>query len=925
MKKWLYKHRLAISYVIVATIFTGLALLAMHFYPLGVQVLGSYGYEMQSPQYLLLAAAIPLLWFVRLHTLTDIPWLQQMLSTTIRSVMILALALALTRITHVSHEARQVATVMVVDVSESVPDEVLADANARLQKIWDERGENAVKLVTFADKPVVVPLSVDEKGRLAAISRHEKGGLNTDLQQAIRLAYGLYPPGHLKRMVLVTDGNETNGNALAEVATAVRLGISVHHHTLPDIAPKPEVMVQGLDVPDDIEANVPFDVSTQLLANHAGRAKCTLKVDKLVASVREVTLVKGDVDVDFDEVRVREGGEHAFKVECEPVLADGATEEQKRAADRFASNNHFELSRFVPEKKRILYVEGEALYSRNFRDALKDDFKVEVRGARGVPRSLTAMKKYKAIVISDVPRYSALYRENMSYKQMRALHQYAKQGGMLIFTGGHDSLGPGGYAGTYLERQVLPVKLEVENQLETPRLALALVMDRSGSMSGKKLELAKKAARETVGVLSKEDRVGIIAFDSHPNQIIRLTRASAKSRFDRALARLTAGGGTAIYGALEEAFNMLEGVEAQLKHVILLTDGQSNKTGILHLVSRMARKKITISTIAIGAGSDRPLLAAIAQEGQGRHYYTESAEAIPKLFVDETRQVAQDSVVEDRIRAVLTKRFRNLRFLRGINVHRAPVLGGFLPTQAKRKSDVIMRTNGGEPLLVRWKRGKGWVYVFTSDIKNKWGRRWLKWPSFAPFWRQLVKDGIVEKKKDEEFPIEVTATRHQLRISTDAVDKKDQFVAGVTSKATIIDPSGDKREVVLKQSAAGRYEAVLPVSKYGPYRVDVAHAKDGKKLAISRGRATYPYAEEHLKFEPDLTRVAMLSSNTGGRPDPTPASLFEVHGEQLTHRAPAWHWFLYFVLAAYLLDVMLRRVRLWPTRTLGWGKLRDAG
>jgi Ca-activated chloride channel family protein len=572
----------------------------------------------------------------------------------------------------------------------------------------------------------------------------------------------------------------------------------------------------------------------------------------------------------------------------------------------------------VPQKPKLLYVEGEGLYSRNFFDALKDDFEVDVRGQTGIPKSADELKKYKAVVISDVPKQTAMYRENMTYRQMRLLHDYVVRGGMLMMTGGQDSLGPGGYTGSYLERQVLPVRLEVEHQIEMPRLALVLVIDRSGSMSGKKLELAKKAARESVNVLSRQDKVAIIAFDSQPNRIIRLTTATSIRRFDNSLRSLTAGGGTAIFPALDMAFNMLDRVQAQLKHVILLTDGQSNRTGILALVEEASRKKITISSIAIGSGSDRSLLSSIADVGRGRYYFTESAESIPKLFVDETRQVAKEAVVTDRFKAVLNPRFAKLRFMRGIRLTSAPPLGGYVLTQAKPGTQTIMVTNRGEPLLVRWKRGKGWVYVFTSDIKNKWGRSWIKWEGFAPLWRQLIKDSIEKEEKVVEFPLSVNAERHSLSIATDSIDHKDQFVSDIESTATITDPKGKKQVVKLTQSASGRSDAKLPISLYGPYRVDVKHRQNGKMVAISRGRVSYPYPEEHLRWAPNMERLSALASRTHGQVDPSTATLMSAEGEQLTHREPMWAGLLYAVLFTFLLDVFLRRVRIGPARPIRW-------
>ena len=918
MRAFLTRHRLALGYVLVALFWTAVALAAMALYPEGVRQLQARGYEMQEPGYLWLLAAAPILWFVRLHTLTDLPLGQQLLSVLLRTAMIAALALALTRITHISHEPRRVATVMLVDVSDSVPDEVLAGAQTRLEALWKEKGDGVVRLVTFAEEAQVVALTADAKGTLPRIARHRKGTLGTDLQAALRLAYGLYPPGHKKRLVVVTDGNETRGHALSEVDTAKRLGIGVSYLSMPTTPPPPELMVAGLDVPTDIEINVPFDVQVTVKSNRSAAVKCTLKVDDIVAGVEKATLEPGEKVLEFARIRVRRGGEHAFRVDCGPEVAEGQNVDPA-TLDRFASNNRFDVSRKVEEKKRLLYVEGEGLYSKNFRDAMADDVQVKVAGARGIPSSLASAKRYKAIVISDVPRQTRTYRENMTYAQMKMLHQYANEGGVLVFTGGQDSFGPGGYTGTYLERSVLPVKLEVEHELETPRLAMVLAIDRSGSMSGPRIELAKKAARETVKVLGRQDVVGIVAFDATPREIQRLTTAGSVARFERAVSRLTAAGGTNIFGALDASFRMLEGVEAQLKHVILLTDGMSSRKGIGALVQRAARRGITVSTIAISAQADRALLAEIAEIGKGRAYYTESPESIPRLFVDETKQVARDAVVPGRFRPVLSSRFASERFLRGVPMRGAPSLGGYVTVKAKPKTDVILKLNNGDPLLVRWRRGKGWVYVFTSDIKNKWGRRWLQWAGFAPFWRQLVKASLPEEKKERLFPIEVDVARGKLTVATDAVDSEDRFVAGVESKAYVTDPTGTRREVVLERSAAGRYEAVVPANQYGPYRIDVVHSKDGKKIAESHGRIAYPYAEELLHMAPDLRRVDALARATGGTMDPSVRFLLDDGGERLTHKAPAWHWLLYFVLAALLVDVLLRRVRFWTSRTRSWG------
>ena len=107
--------------------------------------------------------------------------------------------------------------------------------------------------------------------------------------------------------------------------------------------------------------------------------------------------------------------------------------------------------------------------------------------------------------------------------------------------------------------------------------------DRSGSMSGPKIELAKEAARPTLDVLQPSDKLGIIAFDSAPVTVVRLQRAANRLKITDSVSRLSPGGGTAIFPALDQAYRVLSATQAKVKHIILLTDGQSNRSGVLDL------------------------------------------------------------------------------------------------------------------------------------------------------------------------------------------------------------------------------------------------------------------------------------------------------------------------------------------------------
>ena len=229
---------------------------------------------------------------------------------------------------------------------------------------------------------------------------------------------------------------------------------------------------------------------------------------------------------------------------------------------------------------------------------------------------------------------------------------------------------------------------------------------------------------------------------------------------------------------------------------------------------------------------------------------------------------------------------------------------------------MIMTIGDGDPLLARWKRGEGWVYVFTSDVKNKWAARWLRWPSFASFWRQLIKDGIKKEDEKTRYPIALTIGRHELHMVVDAINDNDVFVRNLNSTAIVTTPDGEKREVPLIQSAPGRYEACTEARQYGPYVVDVRHDSADEMVATSHGQGTYAYAEELLTTSPDLGRIQSLSNNTGGLSDPTPKEILKTYGQAIRHEAPVWHYALYVVLGLFLADIILRRIRFWPARTV---------
>ena len=218
----------------------------------------------------------------------------------------------------------------------------------------------------------------------------------------------------------------------------------------------------------------------------------------------------------------------------------------------------------------MLLIDENEPQARYLTQALEDaDIRVNVRNGLGVPDELADLQNYDLVVFADVPA------NRLTKKQMELIRTYMQDlGGGFMMLGSENSFGLGGYYKTPIEA-ILPVRTDTEKKKETPSLAMVLVIDKSGSMGGIKIELAKEAARGAVELLGRRDKIGVVAFDGSPFWIAEMHFASDKLYLSDQIGSITANGGTNLYPALEQAYLALTETHAKLKHVIVLSDGMS--------------------------------------------------------------------------------------------------------------------------------------------------------------------------------------------------------------------------------------------------------------------------------------------------------------------------------------------------------------
>ena len=871
----------------------------------------------------LLLPAIPLLAWYHLRTLSDFPKNQRNLSLGIRCLVVLLLITAACGPVLLRSTAKQM-IVFAVDQSESIDDaarkkadEFLAkaivqakadDAEVRflkfdrvpeqIQQEWTQLDSRDVARVESTD---VVDLAKDPdaqgfltRSTTTALPKntneHEdaRNQRGTNIEAAIRTAIASMPPSRVPRVVLLSDGNTTDGGD--PLAAAADGGVPIWTVPLP-VRSEPEVQLTRVEAPMQVRQGQPFYVEVVVSSNQDAEGF--------------VDLYRGDIQIgekNGQPLTIKKG-ENTFRFK-QSVL--GKRQETFAArlrgfTDTLLDNNESSTIVYAQGRPRVLLVDIDTDQTDSLRWALDEQsIDVEVRPPEGIPTDLSELQGYECLILSNVPATA------MSMRQMDLIRIYVQDlGGGLIMLGGDQSFGLGGYYRTQIE-EILPVRSNFEKEREKPSLAMMLVIDKSGSMGGEKIELAKDAARAAVELLGPRDALGVIAFDGDSYTVSELRTAADRGSISDAIGTIEASGGTSMYPAMADALDALRGASAKLKHVILMTDGVSSPGDFQGAASDMSASRITLTTVALGQGASEELLEELAEIGGGRYYFCDDPQSVPQVFAKETVEASKSAINELPFTPQVV---RPSSVLEGIEMDLAPLLLGYVVTRPKPTAEFILATEAGDPLLTWWRYGFGMTVAFTSDAKSRWAGEWLSWPDFGTFWAQIIRHAM-RKDDNRGVYIDVTREGEQTRIAMDSVDENGRFIEKAETMVTVIDPKLGRTQVEMQQTAPGRFETVIETPGRGAYHIDLAQQRaDGTRQRSSRG-VTIGYSDE-LKLlplgEPTLRQIATASN---GRYDPTPESIAEPDQRTAREPKPLWPWLLMTALGLFVADVAFRRIEI---------------
>jgi Ca-activated chloride channel homolog len=786
---------------------------------------------------------------------------------------------------------------VVIAVDESASMSPAAERAAQTfveQTLRTRKSADRVGLVAFAgDVRIVQPLTAtDTPPRLPDPASLSPGA--TDLGEALRVSAGLVRGASNPRIILLSDGVATSGDLDAALGQVTDVPVDVVSLARPPDSA--EVQIETVQGPPYVRAGETFDGSVVIDSTETAMAHLQVSIDNQLASEQDIQLNQGQNHVTISPT-VNGEGFHPIGVR---VTAAHDTDPANNVGFSFV---------VVKPKPKVLVIEERDREGASIQDTLKrTQMSVDVRPPEAMG-TLPRLNDYAAVVLNSVAATS------LTLDQQKTLQTYVNSNGHgLVTLGGLTSYALGGYADTLLE-DILPVLAKPPEKREGAQIALLLIIDRSGSMGIEnpgdgvtKLAMAKEAAILAAGALNPKDTLGVLAFDKKSDWIVKpgvIEQIGLQNIEDR-ISSLQAEGGTDIYQALNEGEDVMRAVPADLKHIVLVSDGRGTEVQYDNLMARMRQDKIGMSAVAVGGDSDTDLMPKLARLAQGRYYFTEKVRELPRIITQEAALAKRAALVEGQIQPQFVN---SSPILSGIAPNQLPPITGHIATTPKDTAEVILNTDEGAPLLAQWHYGLGRAVSWTSDLSARWTSAWLNWDQNTRFWEQLLR-WAMGPPINRDFRVDVTRTGNQAHVSVEDIqDGRFNDLQPLT--LTVNSPGGGSAQVPLRQVAAGQYEATVVADTPGAYEVAVSEPNQPRiqGRTESNGFVVPPVAET-TSFVPNEEGLRRMASETGGVLLDRPGELYQgTRSANATRWDPFWAAFLVLALLAFVSDVAVRRLR----------------
>jgi Mg-chelatase subunit ChlD len=795
--------------------------------------------------------------------------------------------------------AHRVAVVAALDESRSVSPDQQRWMRGEVARLKSAMGPNdQLGIIGFGrDARLLAPLT--DPRLLRSYGSGADGGA-TNIAGALTAAESLFAPDTDKRILLLSDGNETEDSAMTEVPAMLEDGVRIFSAAPPPSATE-RIAVTNFHSPDMVRADQQFAFGIDVESESQSPVAATLKLYRDGAAIggESITLKPG---LNRFELPYRLAHAGAYLMSAEVSVPP----------PRIALNPRVESAISVTGAPRILIA--STTMPESLVNALKmRNYQIDFVSPRSLSEHPADYLPYQLVILDDVPEGS------LTPAAQHALNRYvADYGGGLVATG--DTLREDKLAGGELEK-ALPVKfLPQPPPPSREPIAVYLCIDRSNSMSydsrypavrdGERIRYAKEAAVALLRQLDDTDFAGVIAFDSQPYVLAHLQPLSEdRGELENRIDRLQPGGGTDFKDALEIAEREILQSGIPVRQVILLTDGDTNRQYHDHddLIAEFARQHIPVSTIRIGPDlANLELLQDFAKATGGLFYRVQDIEKLPLLLVGLTRE-AMNHRKQDR---TTVEAGEATAMLSGIGINEIPPIDYFAATEAKDGAQVTLKVAHSDktsPLLAAWQYGLGRSAIFAADPDSLATLSWIRWNRYAEFWSQLA-EWTMRQGDSGLFTMRV----HGAVDGTIAVEAEKADANPVSNLVCRITGPGRAIDVPMTEADASIYRGEVGPLPRGKYVATLMFkAGDNEKVLEQRDFATagsIPADTAELRIKPpNLELLRRLATATHGAFDATPAEIAR-HGDQtVAVRRSADPWLIPLVIGLFLAEVFVRR------------------
>jgi hypothetical protein len=656
-------------------------------------------------------------------------WLWPMPSRLLRVLRFTGLALLLLALCGLGLRlpSRAGTVVVVADRSQSMP----PGSEAQMKEVIDliqaaMSPDDRLAVVSFGQAVAVEQRPGTEK---FAGFVNEVGGDASNLADAVDTAMSLVPRDAPGKVFVLSDGRWTGRDPALVASWAAARGVAIdYRHLQRPLAS--DLAVARIDAPAHVAPGESFLITAWVQSPGPQTVTFELKRGDRVIASGERELTSGLNRLTFRDKAIEAGNQnytlHVAAADDDPV----------------PENNTARLLVGVGGPKPLLHV-ATSPDSGTARLLKAGGINLRLAQPEQCRWSLEELSKCSGVLIENVPA------EKIGQNGMETLAAWVRETGAgLLMTGGRASYGPGGYYKSPLE-PIMPVSMELRNEHRKLALAIVVVLDRSGSMAmpvagGKvKMDLANLGTAAVLDLLGPTDEFGCIAVDTEPHTIADLAPVANKDKVRKDILGIQSmGGGIFIDVALAASSKMILPARAGTKHIILFADAMDSEQpgNYKDLVKAAQSAGITISVIGLGTEKDKDsdLLRDIARRGNGRIFFTDKPEELPRVFAQETFVVARNTFLDEPTPVQETA---GLRLLTGKDYVLEKMLGGYNLTylRPEAKLAAITLDEYKAPVVAAWNAGAGRVLCYTGEADGEYTGAMAKWKDVGDFYTSLAR------------------------------------------------------------------------------------------------------------------------------------------------------------------------------------------